>query len=58
MEDDELLNFPLRDLAVEDCVVCAWAPNSKIDLLMDIFKKQGFKYRTKLIEWVKINENN
>ena len=39
MEDDELLNFPLRDLAVEDCVVCAWAPNSKIDLLMDIFKK-------------------
>ena len=58
MEDDELLNFPLRDLAAEDCVVCAWAPSSKIDLLMDIFKKQGFKYRTKLIEWVKINENN
>ena len=39
MEDYELLNFPLRDLAAEDCAMCAWAPSSKIDLLMDIFKK-------------------
>ena len=39
MEDNELLNFPLRNLAAEDCAVCAWALSSKIDLLMDILKK-------------------
>ena len=39
MEDNELLNFPLRDLAAKDCAVCACAPSSKIDLLMDILKK-------------------
>lgn len=35
-----------------------WVTSSKLDIAMQSIKRYGFKFRTKIIEWIKLDKNN
>lgn len=56
MSDDELRLFNFGDLATRDAVCAMWVPNSLIPFALELLKRQGFEYKTKLT-WHKVFES-
>jgi N6-adenosine-specific RNA methylase IME4 len=51
----EIRALPIPDLAAKNCAVCMWCTYPYLDEQIQLFKHWGFKYRTLLFEWIKLN---
>ena len=44
----------IKKCVSEDCVLLIWVTNPKLDIVMNLIKTWGFSYRTKFLEWIKM----
>jgi len=56
MTDDELKNFPIKNIRANDCVLYMWATAPKLDIAIEVLKSWGFDYKTCLV-WDKVGHN-
>jgi len=54
MSDDEIINFPINDLADTNCDLFMWVVQSKLPIALKIIENWGFKYHC-LLTWDKTN---
>jgi N6-adenosine-specific RNA methylase IME4 len=53
MKMEDLLRLPVASLAAPDCVLFLWVVDSHLDVAIDMAKAWGFKYKTRVFEWLK-----
>jgi Transcriptional activator, adenine-specific DNA methyltransferase len=58
MNDADILNLPMSDIADENCILFLWVMNSKLQLGLDCINQWGFTYKTVAFNWVKKTKNN
>ena len=55
MEQDDLHNFPVDDVAADDCVLFMWCINLMLTDALLLIDSWGFEYKTVGFVWVKRN---
>ena len=55
MKDDDLCQFPIAELAADDCVLFLWTCWPMLERTFPILAAWGFKYKTCAFCWVKAN---
>lgn len=53
---DQIKSIPVASVADDDCALCFWVTFPKLDELFPILEAWGFKYKTVLFNWVKMNK--
>lgn len=53
---DEIMAFPVQDLAAENCVLSLWATAPMLEQQMKVISRWGFKFKTEMI-WRKTTKN-
>ncbi len=53
MGDDELINFPIQNIADDNCALFLWVVNSRLDFGTELLKRWGFYYKTVAFNWIK-----
>lgn len=56
MSDEELAQFPMRQLLEDQSVLFLWATSPRLDLCIDLIRKWGLTYRGVAFVWVKTNK--
>ena len=51
----EIKALPIPDLAAKDCALAMWCTYPYLDQQIALFKHWGFRYRTILFNWTKLN---
>ena len=54
----EIRDFPMQDLAAENCALFLWCTFPKLDEQIKLFKHWGFDYKTLAFSWIKTNKND
>jgi site-specific DNA-methyltransferase (adenine-specific) len=54
----EIKDFPLQDMAAENCALFMWCTFPYLNDQIKLFEHWGFKYRTVGFTWVKLNKKN
>lgn len=55
MTMSEIKALPIPDMAAKDCALCMWCTYPYLDKQIELFKHWGFRYRTILFDWTKLN---
>ena len=55
MESDDLYNFPVADVASNDCVLFMWCINSMLPDAIQLIDAWGFRFKTVGYVWIKTN---
>jgi len=56
MTNEEIMEMPVSEIALEKSHLYLWVPNALIDLGLNVLKKWGFEYKTMLV-WYKIRKD-
>lgn len=57
MNEDEIKNLQVNQIADEDSILFLWATFPKLPEAFEVIKSWGFTYKTKAFTWVKTNKN-
>lgn len=57
MNDKDVLNLPVSNIASDDCILFLWVMNSKLPLALDCINNWGFTYKTVAFNWVKTTKH-
>ena len=57
MNDDDIINLPVKDLADDNCILFLWVMDSEIPLALRVVDSWGFKYKTVAFTWIKTTKN-
>lgn len=52
MNDEDIINLPVGDLALDNAVLFFWVMSSRIELSLECLKTWGFEYKAEMV-WVK-----
>lgn len=55
---EELMNLPIKKLGENDSVLIMWITFPKLDWLVEILDAWGYKFKTVLFTWIKLNKRN
>lgn len=58
MDNQEICDLKIKELAEEDCVLFMWATYPKLSIALDVIKSWGFTYKTVAFTWIKRHKNN
>jgi N6-adenosine-specific RNA methylase IME4 len=59
MKDEDILNFPINDYADEkQCCLLLWCTSPRLPLAIKTIESWGFKYKTVLFTWLKLNKKD
>lgn len=53
MSGDSLRALPVQEIAAKHCALFIWVVNPLLDEAIDLVRAWGFKFKTKVFEWVK-----
>lgn len=56
MSDEQLAQFPMRQLLEDKSVLFLWATSPRLDFCVDLIRKWGLTYRGVSFVWVKTNK--
>jgi len=56
MTNDEIINLPISQVAMDCAHLYLWIPNALLDLGLKVMKAWGFKYKTNII-WYKVRKD-
>lgn len=54
----ELKEMPIKNLGGKDSVLIMWITYLKLEWLSELLDAWGYKYKTCLFTWIKLNKNN
>ena len=57
MTVEEMAKLPVPEIAADNCVLFIWATYPKLEEVLDLIKKWGFKYKTIAFQWIKLRKN-
>jgi len=55
MTMQQIAALPVPQLAANDCAVLLWCTFPYLDVQIKLFQHWGFKFRTQLLTWIKLN---
>lgn len=55
MDQTDICNMPVQDLAAKDCVLFLWATHPKLPEALEVMAAWGFEFKTIAFTWVKLN---
>ena len=58
MQDQDILELPISEIADENCILFLWVLNSKLPLSLNCIERWGFTYKTVAFNWVKTTTKN
>lgn len=58
METEELCNFPIKNLAEEDCFLFIWVVSARLKDAFKVIEAWGFEYKTIAFVWIKTTNQN
>lgn len=56
MDPKDICNFPVKNIAANDCVLFMWVTMPKLSECFDVIKAWGFEYKTCAFTWIKKNK--
>ena len=56
MDNKDICNLPVNDLAEKDCILFMWATYPKLKEAFEVIEAWGFTYKTVAFTWVKQNK--
>lgn len=58
MQDMDIFELPVLDIAKDDCILFMWATYPKLETALETIKRWGFQYKTVAFTWVKRNKKS
>lgn len=58
MDSNDICNFPVKEIAADDCVLFMWVTMPKLNECFDLIKSWGFEFKTCAFVWVKTNKKS
>ena len=58
MNNKDICNLPIRELADEDCILFIWGTFPLLPEVLDVIKSWGFEYKSIGFLWLKKNKQN
>ena len=56
MNNKDICNLPIKDLADDNCVLFIWGTYPKLPEVLEVIKAWGFEYKSIAFQWIKKNK--
>lgn len=57
MNNKDICDLPIKDLADNNCVLFIWATYPKLPEVLEVIKAWGFEYKSIAFQWIKLNKS-